>query len=158
MRGYALKKLLIDGISNKIANKDVHIIKYYSNKVTKESWALKVTKVEYFKTRELMRKMKDFLKQVTETEYVLYVPNSTNYGLIDCVLMNVEPVKSSKEEENGKLFEVTLYLLQSTINIGTHEKGDIIIQKDTSKDEDCGHGICNVFFFLLFCLIIFARS
>ena len=122
MRGCALKKLLIDGISNKIANKDPQIIQHYSNKVTKEGWVLKVTTIDYFKTHQPMRKMKNFLKQATESAYVLYVPNSPNYRLIDCVLMNVEPVKSSKEEDS-KIFEVTLYLLQSTANIGTHEKG-----------------------------------
>ena len=155
MRGYALKKLLIDGISTKI-DKDFQIVQYYM-KEDKKVWTFNVTAIDYFKTHRLKNNIKNFLRQVAESAHILYVPNSPNYRLIDCVLMKVEPVKTSKREEDDKIFEVMLYLLQSTINIETHEKGDLIICNDTSKTEYCGHEICSVFFFSWFNLI-FVRS
>ena len=65
MRGYALEKLLIDGLAVKRGgNFTIH---YYKNKNTKESLTLTVNKVDYFKKYQLLRKMKqclNFLKGV----------------------------------------------------------------------------------------------
>ncbi len=137
MRGSAFEKLIIEGLAM-TAKKEAHLQDSKTKgKQNKNVLDISVKEVVYFKRKTLRKLIKDAITSAAGSKQTLFVPIVQNYGLIDCVVLNHE----NKSASNGP-HALTFYLIQITINVNSHEKGDKEIKADSTAQ--CKHHICQV--------------
>ena len=140
MRDRAFEKFIIDRLAK--PRKTLFKITYYQQNLSNGNQKhVSISEVIYFSGDELEKNLLNTIRLAGVSKQTLFVPYSSSYGLITCLLLDHV---LTKDPSSKTVHQITLYLLQITTNVNGHSKGDITFHEDISKKKKCGHNICNV--------------
>ena len=131
-----------------------HLLNYYfldeQNQLKKGTIDILIEQFQYFETKQLEKDILKIIEYPFGQRQKLLVPDSPNYQLIDCILLDHLDKDDPASEGHHR---ITIYLIKITTSVNDHEKVDKVMKGDEESLFECKHEICRVTSFENICLI-----